>query len=114
MNATQAIVDWIAAHPYQTAFHIVNGVIICTPAAATVPFLSAMGFSATGPVAGKSYTTSTAKYAHVAHVKARPRLLSCRTSPLCLLEAFMRQLRAQLWAATERALLQVPRRLERR
>lgn len=96
MNATQAIVDWIAAHPYQTAFHIVNGVIMCTPAAATVPFLSAMGFSATGPVAGKSYTTSFAINAHVAYVKARPRLLSCLTSPPCLLEACMQQLRVQL------------------
>lgn len=56
MNATQAVLDWIAAHPYQTAFHVVNGVIICTPAAATVPFLSAMGFSAAGPVAGRSYS----------------------------------------------------------
>ncbi|KAF2995995.1 hypothetical protein E8E13_000584 [Curvularia kusanoi] len=54
MNATQAVLDWIAAHPYQTAFHVVNGVIICTPAAATVPFLSALGFGATGPVAGST------------------------------------------------------------
>lgn len=54
-NATagaQVILDWIAAHPYQTAFHVVNGVIICTPAAATVPIFAAMGFTATGPVAG--------------------------------------------------------------
>lgn len=55
MNATQAVLDWIAAHPYQTAFHIVNGVIICTPAAATVPFLAALGFGTTGPVAGRSH-----------------------------------------------------------
>ncbi|KAJ4986142.1 hypothetical protein SVAN01_08406 [Stagonosporopsis vannaccii] len=54
MNATQAVLDWIAAHPYQTAFHVVNGVIICTPAAATVPFLSAMGFSSAGPVVGST------------------------------------------------------------
>ena len=53
MNATQAVLDWITAHPYQTAFHVVNGVIICTPAAATVPFLSALGFGATGPIAGR-------------------------------------------------------------
>jgi hypothetical protein len=52
MNATQAVLDWITAHPYQTAFHIVNGVIICTPAAAAVPFLSALGYGATGPIAG--------------------------------------------------------------
>lgn len=52
MNATQAVLDWITAHPYQTAFHVVNGVIICTPAAATVPFLSALGYGASGPIAG--------------------------------------------------------------
>jgi hypothetical protein len=51
--SVKAIVDWINAHPYQTAFLVVNGVIIATPAAATVPILSAMGFSATGPVAGE-------------------------------------------------------------
>ncbi|KAJ8108229.1 hypothetical protein OPT61_g8318 [Boeremia exigua] len=61
MNTTHAILDWISAHPYQTAFHVVNGVIVCTPAAATVPFLSAMGFGATGPVAG-STTASVMSY----------------------------------------------------
>ena len=55
MNVTQTVLDWIAAHPYQTAFQIVNGVIICTPAAATVPFLAALGFGANGPIAGRSY-----------------------------------------------------------
>ncbi|KAF2624654.1 hypothetical protein BU25DRAFT_413201 [Macroventuria anomochaeta] len=56
MNATQAVLCWISAHPYQTAFHVVNGFIICTPAAATVPFLAALGFSTTGPVAGTAAT----------------------------------------------------------
>jgi ammonia channel protein AmtB len=51
--SAKIIFDWIAAHPYQTAFHVANGVILVTPAAATVPILSAMGFSATGPVAGE-------------------------------------------------------------
>lgn len=53
MNATQAVLNWMAEHPYQTALHVANGVIICTPAAATVPFLSALGFGATGPLVGK-------------------------------------------------------------
>jgi hypothetical protein len=51
--SAKVILDWIAAHPYQTAFHVANGVILATPAAATVPIFSAMGFSATGPVAGE-------------------------------------------------------------
>lgn len=54
MNATQAVLDWIAAHPYQTAFQVANGIIICTPAAATVPVLAALGFGASGPTAGKT------------------------------------------------------------
>ncbi|KAJ4358850.1 hypothetical protein N0V95_002703 [Ascochyta clinopodiicola] len=51
MNATRVVLAWIAAHPYQTAFQVVNGVIICTPAAATVPLLAALGFGAAGPAA---------------------------------------------------------------
>jgi ammonia channel protein AmtB len=51
--SARVILNWIAEHPYQTAFHVANGVILVTPAAATVPIFSAMGFSATGPVAGK-------------------------------------------------------------
>lgn len=54
MAAPQALLDWIAAHPYQTFFHVVNGVVLLTPAAATVPIFSALGLSAGGPVAGAS------------------------------------------------------------
>ena len=50
--ATQPLLDWIAAHPYQTLFHVVNGVVILTPAAATIPIFGALGLSAGGPVAG--------------------------------------------------------------
>lgn len=52
MSAPQALLEWIAAHPYQTFFHVVNGAVLLTPAAATVPFFSAIGLSAGGPVAG--------------------------------------------------------------
>jgi hypothetical protein len=51
--AAQPLLDWIAAHPYQTLFHVVNGVVLLTPAAATVPFFAALGIPAGGPVAGK-------------------------------------------------------------
>ena len=51
--ATQALIDWISAHPYQTFLHVVNGVVLLTPAAATIPFFSALGLSAGGPVAGQ-------------------------------------------------------------
>jgi hypothetical protein len=53
MNATQAVLNWIAAHPYQTAFQVVNVIVICTPTAATLPVLAALGFGANGPIAGK-------------------------------------------------------------
>jgi ammonia channel protein AmtB len=52
--AAQPLLDWIAAHPYQTFFHVVNGVVLLTPAAATVPLFSALGLSAGGPIAGAS------------------------------------------------------------
>lgn len=49
---TETVLNWISEHPYQTAFHVVNGVIMFTPAAATVPILNMLGFSAAGPTAG--------------------------------------------------------------
>jgi hypothetical protein len=56
MNSTLSlpavVLTWITDHPYQSAFHAFNGVILCTPAAITVPIFSALGFSAAGPAAG--------------------------------------------------------------
>jgi hypothetical protein len=48
----QAAKDWVTEHPYQTAMHVANGVIVCTPAAVTVPIFTALGFTAAGPAAG--------------------------------------------------------------
>lgn len=57
MNAAfNAVTGWITDHPYQTAMHVANGVILCTPAAITVPVFSALGFSTVGPAAGKQHT----------------------------------------------------------
>jgi hypothetical protein len=53
MNDTQTGLKWIAVRSYQTAFHVANGIIIRTLAAATVPFLNFLGFGATGLVAGR-------------------------------------------------------------
>mgnify|MGYP001584153750 FL=1 len=47
------VIEWIAAHPGQTALLAVNGVVIFTPAALTAPLLATMGFGASGPVAGE-------------------------------------------------------------
>jgi len=44
--------DWIVEHPYQTMLHIVNGVILVTPAAATVPVFNMLGFTVLGPGGG--------------------------------------------------------------
>jgi len=43
---------WITAHPYQTALHVANGVVLVTPAATTVPILAGLGFTSVGPAAG--------------------------------------------------------------
>ncbi|KAF1994189.1 hypothetical protein P154DRAFT_39174 [Amniculicola lignicola CBS 123094] len=59
------VTDWIAAHPYQSAFHVVNGVILVTPAAATVPFFSAMGFTAAGPAAGSTASSIMSYFSFV-------------------------------------------------
>jgi hypothetical protein len=47
------VLEWIAAHPSQTALLVVNGVLIFTPAALTGPLLAQLGFGAAGPVSGK-------------------------------------------------------------
>ncbi|KAF2714710.1 hypothetical protein K504DRAFT_395321 [Pleomassaria siparia CBS 279.74] len=64
MNYTElplVVKEWIAAHPYQTALHVVNGVVMFTPAAAMVPILNTLGFTSLGPAAG-SAAASTMSY----------------------------------------------------
>ncbi|KAF1357254.1 hypothetical protein EJ07DRAFT_129939 [Lizonia empirigonia] len=65
MNATKVVLAYIAAHPYQTAFQVVNGVIICTPAAAMVPVLAALGFGAGGPIAGSTAAAVMSYFSYV-------------------------------------------------
>jgi hypothetical protein len=45
--------DRIKEHPYQTAFHVVGGVMFFAPGVITTPLLGWLGFSASGPGAGK-------------------------------------------------------------
>ena len=44
---------WIIANPGQSAFITTNSFLVFTPAALTGPMLAAMGFGASGPVAGE-------------------------------------------------------------
>ena len=52
-DAPAVVLDWIAAHPGQSALLAVDGVLIFTPAALTVPLLAQMGFGLSGPIGGK-------------------------------------------------------------
>lgn len=45
---------WMREHPGQTVFHIVNGVMVFTPGALTVPLLASMGWATSGPVGSES------------------------------------------------------------
>ncbi|PQE10308.1 integral component of membrane protein [Rutstroemia sp. NJR-2017a WRK4] len=45
----QTIKDWIKAHPYQTAFHVVNGIVFFAPSAASGPVLWILGYTSAGP-----------------------------------------------------------------
>ncbi|PQE30880.1 integral component of membrane protein [Rutstroemia sp. NJR-2017a WRK4] len=45
----QTIKDWIKAHPYQTAFHVVNGIVFFVPSAASGPVLWILGYTSAGP-----------------------------------------------------------------
>ncbi|EON66422.1 hypothetical protein W97_05519 [Coniosporium apollinis CBS 100218] len=48
-QARDYIATYIKEHPYQTAFHIANGIVYFTPAALTSPVLSLLGFTSQGP-----------------------------------------------------------------
>ncbi|KAH0558469.1 hypothetical protein GP486_004874 [Trichoglossum hirsutum] len=43
--------DYIKAHPYQTTFHVVNGIVYFYPGVAWVPLVRSLGFSLNGPMA---------------------------------------------------------------
>lgn len=47
------IFEWMKAHPGQTVFYVVNGVLVFTPAFLTGPILASMGWVASGPAAGE-------------------------------------------------------------
>ena len=44
---------WITEHPYQTTFHIANGIVFFYPGLVTGPVLWSLGWTSTGPRAGK-------------------------------------------------------------
>lgn len=49
----QEVLDWMKEHPHQTVFHVVSGVVFFAPGVIATPLLGWLGFSASGPVAGK-------------------------------------------------------------
>jgi hypothetical protein len=52
-NVPAVVLEWITAHPGQSALLVANGFLIFTPAALTGPLLATMGFGASGPIAGE-------------------------------------------------------------
>jgi hypothetical protein len=44
--------DWIIAHPYQTTFHVVGGVVFFAPGLVSTPLLVMLGWTSIGPRAG--------------------------------------------------------------
>lgn len=51
---------WIIEHPYQTTFHIANGIVFFYPSLVTGPVFWSLGWTSAGPRAGKQ--TSTLPY----------------------------------------------------
>ncbi|KAF7945897.1 uncharacterized protein EAE97_004935 [Botrytis byssoidea] len=56
---------WIKAHPYQTAFYVVNGIVFFAPAASSGPILWVLGFSGKGPRAASFASILQRKYGTV-------------------------------------------------
>jgi len=52
---SQDALSWMQSHPNQSAFIVVGGTVFFVPSLATAPTLAALGFSSTGPVAGKLF-----------------------------------------------------------
>jgi hypothetical protein len=44
--------DWIIAHPYQTTFHVVGGVVFFAPNLVSTPLLGMLGWTSIGPRTG--------------------------------------------------------------
>lgn len=105
MDATvNAVTTWVSNHPYQTAMHAANVVILCTPAAITVPVFSALGFSAAGPAAGiASVCFQWIDKADAS--QAQQQVARWATSASYLLVASMQQCKALPWVAMEQASL---------
>ena len=53
IDYSRDIKDWIQEHPYQTAFYVVNGIVILAPGLVTTPLLGFLGFGSLGPKAGR-------------------------------------------------------------
>ena len=49
---SNAILNWIKTNPGQSVWFAYNGVLILTPGVVAIPFLSSIGFVASGPVPG--------------------------------------------------------------
>ena len=46
------VLKWVAAHPYQTAFHVACALLLLYPGIVTVPILALVGFAPEGIIAG--------------------------------------------------------------
>jgi hypothetical protein len=55
LNNPQTIKTWIAHHPVQTVFHVVNlSVCLISPMALATPVFNMIGLTQLGPAAGQS------------------------------------------------------------
>ena len=99
-NLPTEVKDWIKAHPYQTAFHVVGGVVFFAPGVVYRPLLWGLGWTSVGPRTG-SYSHSL-KHVLQSVIYASlplnttlrslspqpPPLAPATTSPTCLFIAF--------------------------
>jgi len=61
-NLPTEVKDWIKAHPYQTAFHVVGGVVFFAPGVVYRPLLWGLGWTSVGPRTASAASAIQATY----------------------------------------------------
>ncbi|WWC64102.1 uncharacterized protein I303_106709 [Kwoniella dejecticola CBS 10117] len=75
----EQVKDYIKEHPYQTAFHVINGVVFFAPSLVWGPVLGMLGFTPIGPAAS---TLASAAQSFIHPVVAKGVFATCQSAKM--------------------------------